>query len=64
MAKQVQEAPEELRGKVARILSAKLMQAIRIDYFGKRDESVRLKKELEDELSAMKQCSIRSTEND
>jgi nucleolar protein 56 len=54
MAKQVQEAPEALRGKAARALAAKLMQAIRIDYFGKRDESARLKKELEEELRAMK----------
>lgn len=54
MAKQVQLAPEELRGKVARTLAAKLMQAIRIDYFGKRDESARLKKDLEQELMAIK----------
>ncbi|MBI5347326.1 MAG: hypothetical protein HZB66_01815 [Candidatus Aenigmarchaeota archaeon] len=46
----VQNAPEGKRGKMARFLASKLMLAARIDYYSKRDESSRLKKELEEEI--------------
>lgn len=46
----IQNASGEKKGKVARILSSKLMLAARIDYFsGRREE--RLKKELEEDLA-------------
>ncbi len=46
----IQNAATEKKGKVARILSSKLMQAIRIDFYSKRDESEKLKTELKEEL--------------
>jgi len=46
----VQNAREEERGKVARILAAKLMQAARIDYFSGKDDSERLVAELNEEI--------------
>ncbi|MFC2143338.1 hypothetical protein ACFLQN_02980 [Candidatus Aenigmatarchaeota archaeon] len=49
----VQKASEEKKGRVARILASKLMQACRIDYYSDRDESQRLKKELEKELNKL-----------
>ncbi|MEM7819593.1 MAG: hypothetical protein QXD48_02080 [Candidatus Aenigmatarchaeota archaeon] len=49
----IQNAPKEFRGKVARILSSKLMLAARIDFYSGRFEP-RLKKELEDELNKVK----------
>ena len=50
MSSWIQASTDEQKGKVARILSAKLMQSIRIDYYSGRDESQRLKKELEDDI--------------
>jgi len=46
----IQNAPEERRGKVARVLATKLMVAVRIDYFSGRDESAKLKRELTDDV--------------
>jgi nucleolar protein 56 len=46
----IQNAPEEKRGKVARILSSKLMLAARIDFYSGRDDSEKLKKELKEEI--------------
>ena len=46
----IQATPDDQRGKIARILAAKLMQAARIDYFSGRDESERIKKELNNEI--------------
>ncbi|MFH1631305.1 MAG: hypothetical protein ABIA21_03765 [Candidatus Aenigmatarchaeota archaeon] len=49
----IQSVSESQRGKVARILAAKLMQAARIDYFSGRDESDRIKKELNSEIKGV-----------
>lgn len=46
----IQNAPNENKGKVARILSSKLMLAARIDYYSGRDDSERLKTELYEEI--------------
>lgn len=50
----VQAVPDEQKGKAARALAAKLMMAARIDFFSKRDDSARLKKELEKEIEGLK----------
>ncbi len=49
----IQSAPPENRGKIARLISSKLMQAARIDFYSGRFEPS-LKKGLEDELKAVK----------
>ncbi|KHO47597.1 MAG: nucleolar protein 56 [archaeon GW2011_AR5] len=49
----VQNAGEH-KGKVARILSSKLMLAARIDYYSGRDESEKLKRELDEEIRKVK----------
>lgn len=49
---QIQQAPDAVRGKVARILSAKLMIAARIDFYSGRDDTVRLVQEMKQELEA------------
>ncbi len=46
----VQSAPDDKKGKVARILAAKLMLAARMDYYSKKDESEKLKKDMENDL--------------
>jgi len=48
-ASQIQNAPTEKQGKVARILAAKLMLAARIDFYSKRFDPT-LKKQLDEEL--------------
>lgn len=48
----IQSAPEGKRGKIARIISSKLMQAARIDFYSGRAEP-RLKSDLEKELRAL-----------
>lgn len=50
MSSWIQNVSDEEKGKVARILSAKLMQSVRIDFYSGRDESARLKKELEHDI--------------
>ncbi len=45
----IQSAPEQKRGKIARVISSKLMQATRIDFYSQRTEP-RLKEELDVEL--------------
>ncbi len=50
MSSWIKNVSDEEKGKVARTLSAKLMQSIRIDFYSGRDESARLKKELEQDL--------------
>jgi nucleolar protein 56 len=50
----VQSVPDEQKGKAARALAAKLMMAIRIDFFSKRDEAAKLKEDLEKEIRGMK----------
>jgi nucleolar protein 56 len=47
----IQNAPEEKRGKIARILSSKLMLAARIDFYSGRDDSEKLKKEFNEDLA-------------
>ena len=49
----VQNISYEKRGKVARVISAKLMLAARIDYYSNRDDSKNLKKSLEEELKLL-----------
>lgn len=46
----IQNVPKEKQGKVARLLAAKLMLAARIDFYSNRDESAKLKKELQNEI--------------
>ncbi len=46
----VANAPKDKRGKVARILAAKLAVAARIDYYSKEDKGKELKKELEEKI--------------
>lgn len=43
----IQNAPPESQGKIARLLSAKLSIAARIDYYSKEDKSQEMKKDLE-----------------
>ncbi len=54
LSSHIQNAPEAQRGKAARVLAAKIMQAVRIDFYSGRDESLRLKQELADEMKVMK----------
>ena len=53
MSDWIQAAPEAQRGKVARVLAAKLMMAARIDCYSGRNESERLRKELEQEIAVL-----------
>ncbi len=46
----IQKAPNASKGKVARVLSSKLMLAARIDYYSGRDESEKMKRELEEDI--------------
>ncbi|HLC77299.1 MAG TPA: hypothetical protein VJH04_03795 [archaeon] len=46
----IQNAPLEHKGKVARILSSKLMLAARIDYYSGRNESEKMKREMKEDL--------------
>jgi len=46
----VQNAAAEKKGKVARVLSSKLMLAGRIDFYSKRDDSEKLKAEMKEEF--------------
>ncbi len=46
----IQNAPDEKKGKVARILASKLMLASRLDYYSKKDESEKLKRDMEEEI--------------
>ena len=51
--KRIQDAPDNKKGKIARLISSKLMIACRIDAYSKRDCSEKLKKELEKEVSSI-----------
>src|SRR3989338_5332017 len=46
----IQNATNEQKGKIARIISSKLMLAARIDYYSGRDDAEKLRKEMEDEI--------------
>ncbi|MEM7813551.1 MAG: rRNA biogenesis protein [Candidatus Aenigmatarchaeota archaeon] len=59
MSDWIQAAPEALRGKVARALAAKLMMAARIDYYSGRNESERLRRELEQEIAALQKGALK-----
>jgi len=51
----VQQVPDKLRGKIARILASKLSIAIKMDYYGKGDKSKELEKDLKKRIDeAMK----------
>ncbi len=51
----IQNATKENKGKVARILAAKLSFAARIDAYSGRDDTERMKKELDEEMGKIKQ---------
>jgi len=53
MSDWIQSAPDHMRGKVARVLASKLMMAARIDYYSGRNESAKLRKELEDDVASL-----------
>jgi len=46
----IQQAPKEQKGKVARLVAAKLSMAARLDRFSGKDDGVRLRKELEENV--------------
>lgn len=46
----IQNAPRELRGKVARIISSKLTLAARTDHFSDKDQSQEMKKDVEERV--------------
>lgn len=46
----VQKAPDEMRGKVARLVAAKISLAAKMDFFSKEDRGEELKKELEKDI--------------
>lgn len=48
-------APDEQRGRIARVISSKMMQAVRIDFYSGRDESQRLRNELQEEIKKVKE---------
>jgi nucleolar protein 56 len=54
MDSRVQNAADEKKGKVARLLASKLMLAARIDFYSARDESEKMRKDLEEEIKAIK----------
>ena len=49
----IKNADKEKQAKLARVLSSKLMIAVRIDYYSKRDDSEKLRKELEKEMNSI-----------
>ncbi|MBS3052216.1 MAG: C/D box methylation guide ribonucleoprotein complex aNOP56 subunit [Candidatus Aenigmarchaeota archaeon] len=49
----IQQAPFNKKGKIARILAAKLSIAIKMDYYGNTNRSNELKKELEDRIKGV-----------
>ena len=52
MDQHIQNAPDEKRGKIARILASKIMLAARIDFYSGRPEP-KLKKDMEEEIGAI-----------
>jgi len=54
-AKEVRSAPKSLRGKIARLLAAKIAIAARIDYFSGEDKSEELVKDLKEKLRKIKE---------
>ena len=50
----IQKASAESRGKVARLLASRLMLAARIDYYSGRDDSVKMLREMKEEIGRLK----------
>jgi nucleolar protein 56 len=50
----VHTASEQQKGRIARVISSKLMQAVRIDYYSGRDESERLRNEMNEEIKKVR----------
>jgi len=50
----VKNAPNDKKGKAARIVASHLYKAAKIDYYSKRDEKEKLKSEMEKELGALR----------
>lgn len=50
----IQSAPNEHKGKIARIISSKLMLAARIDYYSGRDDAEKMKKDMMEEIIRVK----------
>jgi nucleolar protein 56 len=46
----VQQAPQELKGKIARLIAAKLALAAKIDFFSAQDRGSELKRELDEQI--------------
>ncbi len=46
----IQNAPQEKRGKIARLLAAKLSIAVKIDYYSKENKAAQMKKDLESKV--------------
>jgi nucleolar protein 56 len=51
----IQNAPEEKKGKIARLLASKLSMAVKIDFFSKEDKSKELKRDLEEKVKEVLQ---------
>jgi len=49
----IQQAPKHLKGKVARLISAKLSLAARMDFYSKRDDSKQMKEDLERKVAGL-----------
>jgi nucleolar protein 56 len=49
----IQQAPKPLRGKVARLIAAKLSLAAKMDFYSKRDQSKEMKEDLERKVAAL-----------
>jgi len=49
----VQNAPKELKGKVARLLASKLSIAAKLDNYSKKNQSERLKRELQEKIKEL-----------
>ena len=49
----IQQAPRELKGKVARVIASKLTLAAKTDFFSKRDRSKELKTELDEDMKRL-----------
>jgi len=52
----VQKAPHELKGKVARLVAAKLALAARVDFFSKDDRGAKMRAELEEQVRKAGGC--------
>jgi nucleolar protein 56 len=53
----IQQAPKPLKGKVARLISAKLSLAAKMDFYSKRDDSRQMKEDLERKVAGLMKSS-------